>query len=75
LLNRAQTVDEILKVEKELERLNTELDLLQGKIDRLDHLVDYATIEVNYEKGKKPGVIGYVIGGVFKAVNWLFVRG
>ena len=28
LLNRAQTVDETLKVEKELERLNTELDLL-----------------------------------------------
>jgi hypothetical protein len=64
-----------LKVEKELERLNTELDLLQGKIDRLDHLVDYATIEVNYEKGKKTGVIGYVLVGVFKAVKWLFVRG
>ncbi len=75
LLNRAQTVDETLKVEKELERLNTELDLLQGKIERLDHLVDYATIEVNYEKGKKPGVIGYVFVGVFKAVKWLFVRG
>ena len=31
--------------------------------------------EVNYEKGKKPGVIGYVFVGVFKAVKWLFVRG
>ena len=67
-------MDETLKVEKELERLNTELDLLQGKIERLDHLVDYATIEVNYEKGKKPGVIGYVFVGVLKAIKSLFLR-
>lgn len=75
LLDIATTVDEMLKVEKELERLNGELDLLQGKIERMDHLINFATIEVQYEKAKRPGIVGSVFVGVFKVVKWLFVIG
>ena len=75
ILERATTVEETLKVEKELERLNLQIEVLEGKINKMNTLVDLATIEVNYEKTKKPGILSYPFIGVFKAVKWLFVRG
>jgi len=75
LLDQAQTVDEILKVEKELERLNETIDLLKGKMNRIDHLSAFATITINLQERKKPGVLGYIGLGLYHSVKWLFVRG
>lgn len=74
LLEKAQTVEEILKVEKELERLNGEIDQLKGKIKRYDHLTQLATITIHLEEKKKLGILGYISVGLYKAVKWLFVR-
>jgi hypothetical protein len=74
LLQKAVTVEETLKVEKELERLNGDIDLLKGKMNRINHLVDYSTIAVYHKEKVKPGIIGYVFVGIYKAVKWLFVR-
>lgn len=74
LLDKAQNVDETLKVEKELERLNGEIDLLKGKINRYSHLTEYSTITVSLKEKVKPGIVGYVFIGVYRAVKWLFVR-
>jgi hypothetical protein len=75
LLDKATTVDEILKVEKELERLNETIDLLKGKINRIDHLDAYATITIELKERRKPGVLGYIGIGIYRGVRWLFVRG
>ena len=74
LLKKANNVQEILLVEKELERLNEVIDLLKGKLNRLSHLSEYATITIDMEVRKKPGLIGYVFVGAYKSVRWLFVR-
>ena len=74
LLKKANNVQEILLVEKELERLNEVIDLLKGKLKRLSHLSEYATITIDMEVRKKPGLIGYVFVGAYKSVRWLFVR-
>ncbi len=74
LLARANTVEEALKVEKELERLNGDIDMLKGRINRIGHLVNYSTIRVYYHDKVKPGILGYVFIGAYKAVKWLFVR-
>ncbi len=74
LLEKASTVGETLQVEKELERLNGEIDLLKGKMSRISHLVDYSTITVYYQEKVKLGILGYVFVGVYKTVKWLFVR-
>ncbi|MBI5218284.1 MAG: DUF4349 domain-containing protein [Bacteroidia bacterium] len=74
LLEKAQNVDEALKVEKELERLNGDIELLKGKINRLNHLTLYSTITVNFKEKIKPGILGYVFIGVYKTVKWLFIR-
>jgi hypothetical protein len=75
LLDQAATVDEILKVEKELERLNETIDLLKGKMNRIDHLDTYATITINLKERQKPGILGYIGIGLYRSVRWLFVRG
>ena len=74
LLARAETVEAALLVEKELERLNGTIELMKGKMTRIDHLVDYSTITVSLKEKKKPGVIGYVAVGCYKGIKWLFVR-
>ena len=74
LLNKAETVEEILQVEKELERLNETIDMIKGRMNRLMHLSDFATITINFEEKKKPGLVGYLFVGAYKSVRWLFVR-
>lgn len=74
LLQKAQNVEETLKVEKELERLNEVIDLLKGKMKRMEHLSDFATITVDVREKTKPGVLGYVFLGVYEGIAWLFVR-
>ena len=75
LLAKAENVEAALKVEKELERLNTEIDMLRGRVGKLEHDARYSTITVNYNEKTKLGVLGYVFVGLWKGVSWLFVRG
>ena len=73
LLARAENVTAALSVEKELERLQREYDLLKGRQNRLSHLVQYVTIDVYVVKGVSPGPLGYIFVGLYEAVKWLFV--
>lgn len=75
LLAKAENVEAALKVEKELERLNSDIDLMEGKLNKLSQLIDYSTITVYLQKKKKLGILGYVGVGLYKGVKWLFIRG
>ena len=74
LLEKAENVEATLKVEKELERLNEKIELLKGKINRIDHLDEFSTITIYLSKKKKLGVLGYIGAGLYYSVKWLFVR-
>jgi hypothetical protein len=74
LLSKAENVEAALKVEKELERLNGEIDLLKGSMGKLEHLNEYATISLNITQKKKLGILGHVVVTLYKGVKWLFVR-
>jgi hypothetical protein len=74
LLARAENVEAALKVEKELERLNLEIEGLKGKIDRLKHLSDFSTIDVTIDERHKLGLLGYVGKGLYEGIKWLIVR-
>ena len=74
LLKKAENVESALKVEKELERLNGEIDILEGKMQKLSHLSQYSTITINIKSKPKPGILGYIGIGIYKSVRWLFVR-
>ncbi len=73
LLAKAENVEAALKVEKELERLQREHDLLKGREKRLSHLAQFVTIDIFIEKSITPGPLGYIFIGLYKAVKWLFI--
>ncbi len=73
LLAKAENVPAALSIEKELERLQRELDLLKGRENKLEHLIAYVTINVDVNNFVKPGPLGYIGVGLYKAVKWLFV--
>ncbi len=75
LLAKAENVEAALKVEKELERLNTEIDQLRGQVIKMEHDVRFSTLTVNVNQKQKLGPFGYLFVGIGKGIGWLFVRG
>lgn len=74
LLEKAENVAEILIVERELERLNGTIEILKGRMNRIEHLDEFSTITINLSKRKRPGILGYAFLGIYKTVKWFFVR-
>ncbi len=74
LLKKAENVNAALAVERELERLNGEIEEMKGRLKRLSHLARYSTITVTLEEKTKPGPLGYIFIYSWKAVKWLFIR-
>ncbi|MDR0474772.1 MAG: DUF4349 domain-containing protein [Treponema sp.] len=73
LLEKANTVSDILGIEKELERINIEIDLLEGKIKYAESSVAYSSITIRFREKAKPGPIGWVFYGLYHGIKWLFV--
>ncbi|HBG70131.1 MAG: hypothetical protein A2W93_10360 [Bacteroidetes bacterium GWF2_43_63] len=73
LLAKAEDVKAALEVEKELERLNKEIDLLEVQLRNINQQVDYSLINVSIQERTQPGVLGYIFIGLYKGVKWLFV--
>ena len=73
LLGKADTVSDILKIEKELERVNTEIEILEGRIKHAKLSVAYANITVMFEEKTRPGPIGWIFYGLYHGIKWLFV--
>jgi len=76
LLERADSVNDILSVEKEIERLNLAIERLEGKIKYAEQSVSYSIVTVDLDEPKKPlrlGPIGWVFYGLYHGIAWLFV--
>ncbi len=74
LLDKANTIDEILKIEKELERLSQQIDLIQGRVNRIQDKSALATLKVQLKQKTKPGIFGHIGVGLYKGTKWLFVK-
>ncbi len=73
LLNRADRIEDILKIERELNRTQSEIDRLEGRMKYLNGQVDYASIELSVEKQKSYGPLGYFFMGIWWGIEKLFV--
>lgn len=73
LLARAATLDEVLKLEQQIARLQSDIDALQARIDRLRTDVALASLSVTFETQRVLGPLGVAGKGVARAVSWLFV--
>lgn len=73
LVQQGRTVEEILAVEKELARVTTELEALEGQMRLLENQVSFATVNVTFKERVLPGPLGWVFYGGYHVVKWLFV--
>jgi hypothetical protein len=73
LLERADNVRDILVIEKELERVNLEIERLEGRIKQAELSVAYSIITVRFKERVKPGPVSWIFYGLFHGIKWLFV--
>ncbi len=77
LLHQSKDVETTLKVEHELERLRTEIELLKARqlntATRLNYAEVYINVTASRQNETRPGPLGYLLIGAYKAVRWLFV--
>jgi hypothetical protein len=73
LLRNANTISDILNIERELERVNTEIEVMEGRIQRAQMSVAYSSITVRFNEKLRPGPIGLIFYGLWLSLKWLFV--
>ncbi len=74
LVNQSTSVQEVLQVERELSRVTSELERIEGQMRLLSKQTSYATINLTLEERVKPGPLGWIFYGIGKGVKWLFIR-
>lgn len=73
LLDKAQDVKDILAIEKELTRVQADIDSMQARLKALKGQVDLAAISVSIQRKRILGPVGYVLKGAWWVVEKLFV--
>ncbi len=73
LLAKAMGVKDTLAVESELNRIQTEIDSLQGRMNSLKSQVAYSSLAIHIGKQKQYGPLGYVTHGLYRGLKLLFV--
>ena len=73
LLNQAKDVKDVLEIEKELARVQGDIDSMEGRLKKLKEQVDYAVVDLTLNRRKILGPLGYIVYGVAWVIQKLFV--
>ncbi len=73
LLEQAEGVPDVLAVERELARVTPEVETLEGQLRLLQNQVAFSTVRLTVRDAVRPGPLGWVVGGAYEVVTWLFV--
>ena len=73
LLDKADNVKDVLAIEKELGRVQGDIDSMQARLKALKGKVDLASISVTIRRRRILGPLGYLFKGAWWAVEKLFV--
>ena len=76
LLDKAESIQDILDIQRELERINHEIDGLRGRINSVSQRMEFTVVTVRLRSPvvHKPGPLGFVFYQIYKGCRWLFVR-
>ncbi len=74
LMEKAKNVDEVLRIEIELNRIRTEIDLMTGDLKRWDDLVDFSTLNINLVELKSADLKQVSIDNVWGRAYNSFVK-
>jgi DNA repair ATPase RecN len=73
LLNRASDVEDVLAIEKELNRIQSEIETMQARFDRLKSEVELSALSISLQRKQILGPLGYVSYAIWWAFSKLFV--
>jgi len=73
LLDKATEVKDILALEKELNRVQSDIDAMAAHMKSLKGKADYATVHLNLQRKSIKGPLGYFFSGLWWGVEKLFV--
>lgn len=73
LLEKAADVKDVLAIETELNRVQADIDSMEGRIKSLKGQVEYATVTLSLERKPILGPLGYLFKGLWWGVEKLFV--
>lgn len=73
LLAKATEVKDLLSIETELNRVQADLDSMEGRIKSLRGQVEYATVRLSLDRKPILGPLGYLFKGLWWGVEKLFV--
>lgn len=73
LLEKATEVKDILSIETELNRVQADIDSMEGRIKSLKGQVEYATVTISLDRKPILGPLGYLFKGLWWGVGKLFV--
>lgn len=54
LIDKAKNIDEVLRVERELNRVRSEIEVMEGRIKYLSQMTDMATIDISLMEKNQP---------------------
>lgn len=74
IMKKATNVEDTLKVETELNRVRTEIDLMTGNLKNWDRLVEYSTIYVNMTEVKEAELEKVDMPGVWQNAKQGFIN-
>ena len=73
LLTKTTKISEIIEVERELNRIQTELDSIEGRYNALKSQVAMSTLEIGIKQERTYGPLGYLGKGIFWFFEKLFI--
>jgi len=73
LLGRAKDVDDVLAVEKELNRIQSEIETMQARLDRLKSEITLSGLSVSLQRRRVLGPLGYLGYALSWGISKLFV--
>ena len=73
LLQKASSVKDVLAIESELNRVQSEIDSIEGRRKSLTSQIEYSEVDIRIEKKTTYGPLGYLFKGLYWGVKKLFV--
>jgi len=73
LLDRAKDVKDVLAIETELTRIQSEIETMQASRDRLDSQIALSALSITLERRRILGPLGYLSYGLWWGISKLFV--
>ena len=73
LLDRAADVEDVLAIERELNRIQSGIETMQARFDRLKSKIELSALSVKLERARILGPLGYIGYGLWWAFSKLFV--